>query len=185
MVCAEQVHGTRVARVGMQERGMGAIRRNTALPGADALVTNVPGLPLAVFAADCVPLFLFDPARRAAALVHAGREGTRQAIASRTLEMLEEEFQSRPEDIYVVIGPGAGPDRYEVSVTLAEAWTRAGLPGKGRFLDLWQANADQLASAGVPRDQIQVSRICTIEDRRFFSHRRDKDGRRNMALMML
>lgn len=185
LVCVPQVHGTRVARVREVHRGCGARAERTPFPGADGMVTDVPGLPLAVFVADCVPIFLVDVRRRAAALIHAGREGTFRNISAAAAALLERELAGHVSDMHAVLGPSAGPCCYEVSAEIAGAFATAGLPSRGRNLDLWEANAGQLHAAGIPRSQIAIAGICTICDGRFHSHRRDADGARNMALLML
>jgi hypothetical protein len=185
VVCARQVHGVRVARAGASDGGRGAHERATAIPDTDGLITDEPGLALGISVADCVPVYLVDPVRPAAGLLHAGRQGTFANIAGAGVRAMRDAFDSAPGNLHAVIGPSAGPARYEVSREIAEAWRAAGLPSEGRLLDLWEANAMQLARAGVPRCQVHVAGICTINDTRFHSHRRDADGRRNLALLAL
>jgi YfiH family protein len=180
VVCARQVHGTAVGRAEEQHRGHGVGFGKT-----DALITGVPGLPLAIFVADCVPVYLFDPRRRAGALIHAGREGTLQNIAGITIAALEREFGCRPADLHAVIGPSAGPCCYEVSGEIAATFRDARLPVRGRNLDLWNANALQIAATGTPDAQIHVTGICTICSGRFHSYRAGAVSKRNMALFML
>ena len=185
LVCARQVHGATVVRSRQDDRGRGVRPGKPRFDAVDAMVTDVAGLPLAVFVADCVPVYLFDPQRRAAALVHAGREGTRQQIGPKALHVLNREFGSRPCDLHALIGPSAGPCCYEVSPEIAENFAQAGLPARGRHLDLWEANARQLVAAGVPEDQVAVAGVCTICDGRFHSYRRDGGSARNMVLLAL
>jgi len=185
LVCANQVHGAGIARVDERDRGQGALDAGTAIPETDGLVTDVPGLPLTLLVADCVPVYLFDEARRAVGLVHAGRRGTAAGIASEAVDALRREFGTDPSDVHALIGPSAGPSAYEVSHEMAEEWRALGLPASGRRLDLWSANVQQLVEAGIPRERVVVTGCCTIEDGRFYSHRREPDGRRNMALMMI
>ena len=179
LVCAHQVHGTRVERVFASDGG------REPFTATDALVTKVGGLPLAIFVADCVPVYLFDAQRGAGGLVHAGREGTLHDIAGATVAALGERFGTVPGNVHALIGPSAGPCCYEVSSELADVWQGAGLPSQGRRLDLWEANVGRLVAAGVPRGQIAVAGACTICNTRYHSHRRDGDGRRNMALLVL
>ena len=183
LVYARQVHGATVIQVGESDRRGG--EGGGPLPAADAMATNVPGLPLAVFVADCVPVYLFDPRSQALALVHAGRAGTLRNIAGAALARLTEAFGTRPGDLHALVGPSAGPCCYEVSEDIAKAFRDAGLPTRGRHLDLWEANAIQLAAAGVPREQIEMTGICTICDTRFFSYRRGAQTCRNMAFLAL
>ena len=185
LVVGQQVHGVRVAVVGAAERGSGARNPGTALPETDGLVTQEGGVVLAVLAADCVPVYLLDPVRRAVGLVHAGRRGTRRNIAGRAVEVMASRLGCCPEDMRALIGPSACPACYEVSPEIADDWREAGLPVDGRRLDLWQANTLQMVDAGVPHDHIGVARVCTIEDGRFFSYRARGDAGRNMAICAL
>jgi hypothetical protein len=185
LVLGRQVHGSRIAVVAEADRGRGGLSWDDAFPETDALITTIQGLPLAVLVADCVPVYLLDAERPAICLAHAGRVGTFQGIAARAVEAMIEHFGCQASSMHAIIGPSAGPDRYEVSEEIAREWQQEGLPAKGRLLYLWEANARQLAAAGLPRENIHVSGICTISDERFHSHRRDADGRRNMAILML
>ncbi|MBN2309853.1 MAG: peptidoglycan editing factor PgeF [Candidatus Hydrogenedentes bacterium] len=185
LVCAQQVHGTAIAPVCDADRGRGARAWDLGVPDTDGLVTDTPGLALAVFVADCVPVFLYDPIRKAAALVHAGRRGTLANIAGHAVDVLRTRFGVRPADLHALIGPSAGPDAYEVSPEMARQWREARLPARGRLLDLWEANALQLSRAGVHRRHIALAGVCTIADRRFFSYRAGDGSGRNMALIKL
>lgn len=178
LVTGRQVHGVAVAVAGDGDRG----RRFDA---TDGVVTAVGGLPLAIFVADCVPVFLVDPVRRAVGLVHAGREGVRQGIVDAAVRAMVDHLGCDSENIHAVIGPSAGPCCYEVSAEMADQFRALCLPVEGRRLDLWESTALQLARAGVPRRQIEVSGFCTVCGSRFFSYRRDGGGRRNMAVMCL
>lgn len=179
LVTAHQVHGNRVLCVG--EGGRAAV----GVEEADALVTGVPGLPLGIFVADCVPVYLAACGKRAAGLVHAGRRGILSHIIERTLETFERELGVCPSDVHALIGPSAGPCCYEVSPEIAGDFARAGLAFRGRYVDLWGSCRAQLSAAGVPSGQIAVAGWCTICDPRFFSYRREAAAERNMALLML
>ncbi len=185
LVCGKQVHGRDIAIVDERERGRGALSWDSALPATDGLITATPGIPLAVFVADCVPVFLFAPAARVAGLVHAGRQGTREDIVGRAVHLMQQRLGVCPQEIRALLGPSAGPGRYEVSEPMAAEWHQAGFPVQGRRLDLWEANRRHLVAAGVPEVHILVSGICTIEDGRFFSYRRGDSAARNMAVLMV
>ena len=152
---------------------------------ADALLTADPARPIAIRVADCVPLFLYDPVKHAGALVHAGREGTRKGIASAAVAELGRRCGCAPENIHAVIGPSAGACCYEVAPEMAAEFAVLGLPVAGRRLDLWGANALQLAAAGLTRSHIHVAGECTICTDRYHSYRRDKAGGRNAALLAI
>jgi hypothetical protein len=163
---------------------------------ADAVATATGGAALAVFTADCLPIVLVDPGRRLLALVHAGWRGTVQGIAGCVVRALVERLQARPDALHAVIGPSIGPCCYEVDEPVVgplrsafpanwERWVEAQAPGKWR-LDLWRANEDQLATAGVPRGAIRNPRLCTGCGRDlFFSYRKEGQAGRLATLAVL
>jgi YfiH family protein len=184
LVCARQVHGRDVLQVDAGDAGKGGLNLSLAVGDADGLLTNAPGLPVGVTIADCVPIFLYSPTAKAGGIVHAGREGTRQNIAGHAIAGMHTHFEVDAEDVRAVIGPSAGPCCYEVSAEMADDWEATGLPRSGRHLDLWGANQDQLCKAGVARENIEISGLCTICSERFFSHRRAPGMGHNLAVFM-
>lgn len=170
-----QVHGARVVEAG-------EVSTNEQ---ADGVVTNAPGTPLIIRVADCVPIYLVDASRKCGALLHAGWRGTLAGIAREGVRVLGEKYASRPEDLQAVIGPSAGPKRYEVSEELAARFSDAGLAVRGRLADLWESNAIHLREAEVPDGNIHISGVCTLADARFYSHRRNPAGGRNLAILVL
>jgi YfiH family protein len=174
-----QVHGDTVVEV----NGPGGV--DGARRSGDALFTRTPGVPLGISVADCVPVFLFGAKPATIALVHAGREGTRRAIVSAAVRRMTAGNGTTPEGIRALIGPSAGPCCYEVSAELAADWTAAGLPARGRHLDLWEANRRHLAACGVPPEQTVVLGHCTICAGRFHSYRAGSATARNLAVLML
>ncbi len=196
LVAGAQVLGNAVAWVTEAHRGRGARDVATALPDADALITDTPGVTLIVFSADCPLIALVDPVRRAVGVVHASRRGTLGLIAARTVRAMERFLSCRPSDLVAAIAPSIGPCCYEVGdEVLAEA--RAALPGAERFfaqrngrwhMDLWAANAAQLAEAGLAPERIELPSACTrCRPDEFFSHRASggKTGRFALLLGLL
>ncbi len=179
LVRVKQVHGVRIvdAQAAMNTPADAPIE-------ADGLVTQQPGIALCVSVADCAPVLLFDPCGGAVAVLHAGREGTRQNIAGAGVQALADRFAARPTSLLALIGPCAGPCCYEVSPSLAAAWREAGLPARGRRLDLPGANRLQLENAGVIRHNIRVVSHCTVCGGEFFSYRAEKTSNRNLVLVM-
>jgi len=185
LVCPRQVHGNVIVAAHWEDRGRGAAGPGDAIAEADGVVTNVPGLPLAVTVADCVPLYLYAPEWGAGGIIHAGREGTRQNIGGRAVMFLRECYGVAPEALFALIGPSAGPCCYEVSPESADAFRQAKLPANGRYLDLWASNRRQLEAAGVPSGNIVVSGRCSVCDGAFHSYRANGAAQRNLALIML
>ncbi len=168
-----QIHSADVV-VADQPRG----ERDPASRG-DALITDRPEVTLFLRFADCVPILLFDPRRRAIGVVHAGWRGTLQKVAGQAARALVERYGSRPADILAGIGPSIGVERYPVGPEVVEATRRAFADraeallrpvNGGHHLDLWRANAAALREAGVV--QIEIGGVCTASNPRdFFSHR--------------
>ncbi len=185
LVCPRQVHGCAVACVSASDRTEGVFGLDKALAEADAVITNVPGLPLGITVADCVPVFVVAEGGRAAGLVHGGREGTKTGVTQNAVRALCSRYALPPADLYAVIGPSAGPCCYEVSAEMAADFHAAGYPVRGRNLDLWEANRIQLLRAGIPEQHILVSAICTICGPHFFSYRTNKSRERNLAVLAI
>jgi YfiH family protein len=168
-----QVHGAEVT--------IAAAPRPPQMPHAraDVILTNRPEVTLLMRFADCVPILLHDPVRRAAGLVHAGWMGTVRGTAAAAVRAMQAEFGSDPDDIRAGIGPSIGPDHYEVGPDVAAqirqafgAESRRLLRSRrgGLYLDLWAANALHLERAGIRR--VEVAGLCTachLED--WYSHR--------------
>jgi len=162
------------------------------LAPADGLVTAQPGIMLSMRFADCVPILLHDPRRKAVGLVHAGWRGTLQNVVAAAVRAMSEHLGCAAQDITALIGPSIGPCCYEVGAEVAQAFSAA-LPelspallhrdGRRLYLDLWQANHRQLLAAGV--GQVYNMELCTACHRDlFFSHRGDggRTGRFGVVL---
>ena len=163
------------------------------LEGVDALVTDVPGVAISVRTADCIPVLLYDPVHEAVAAVHDGWRGTVQHLSRKVIDFMHERYGTNASDLKAVIGPGIGPDSFQVGQEVADAFADAGFPMElilqdcgpkaptadnpmngGLHIDLWKANRWLLEEAGVQSANIQVAGICTYKNNdRFFSARRE------------
>ena len=182
---ARQVHGATVRHA---ERG-GLVGR------ADGLTTARAGVPLCISTADCLPVLLYDARAGRLAAVHAGWRGTVQAVTRATVSALVE-AGSAAADLVVAIGPSIGPCCYEVDAPVIERlekafpgrwepWATPKGPGKW-MLDLWGANLDQLAMAGVRAERIDVLGLCTgCRPDLLFSYRRERGTGRLVAVAAL
>ncbi len=119
MVFSYQTHTVNVRVVTAEDRGKGFARERD-YTDVDGLVTDVPGLVLTTFYADCVPLFFLDPVRRAVGLSHSGWRGTVNDIAGATVRTMQEQYGTKPEDVLAAIGPSICQDCYEVSEDVVE-----------------------------------------------------------------
>jgi YfiH family protein len=181
LVMARQRHGTDVH----------AVEDSAAVPeGVDGLATALSDVALVTFHADCVPVLFLDPAKRVVANSHAGWRGAVRGMAGRTVARMVERFGCSPGDILVGVGPCISCDRFEVDADVAdrfrEEFPDCVFPSKDRPGKFHVALADSCVSSlirsGVPRENIEVSGLCTHGDERmFFSHRRDGESRGCMA----
>jgi YfiH family protein len=154
---------------------------------ADGLVSDDPSVVVTVRVADCVPLLIADTHRGVVAVVHAGWRGTAAGITAAAVSRLTEAYGSSPANLIAALGPSIGPCCYIVGAELLGTFREGGhgdsnpdrwfLPGERRRLDLWAANRDQLAAAGVPSGAIFVSGLCTAcHPAWFYSYRREGAG---------
>ena len=135
---------------------------------ADAVITQKKGLLIGVQVADCVPLLLFDGRRSVVGAVHAGWRGTAAQITRKAVERMIAWFDCRPEDVRVALGPSIKRECYEVGPEVKEAICDVMgegdycVPVNGKFhIDLPAVNVLQAMSAGVRRENIWVSEVCT------------------------
>ena len=196
LVTSDQTHTNHVRRVTGEDCGSG-VTRPRAYTEVDGLLCNEPGVTLATFYADCVPLFFVDPVHRAIALSHSGWRGTVRRIGRVTVEEMGREFGTRPENLVTAIGPSICRDCYEVGEEVAEQFIRefgreaekSMLAKKkdGKYqLDLWEANRRVLMDAGVTPHKIQMPCICTCCNPEFlFSHRATQGKRGNLGAFLM
>jgi polyphenol oxidase len=195
LVTVRQVHGNTVHRVRAEDALAGRLEtpEGHAVLEGDGLVTDHPGVLLAAGTADCVPVLIIDPERRAVGAFHAGWRGTAARIVEHGVRAMAREFGSRPEDLLAAVGPSIGTCCYTVGEEVWQRFTTEFLYGEELFhrvedelrVDLWEANRRQLLEAGLPEENIAVVGECTgcaRDDqgrRRYFSHRMEagKAGR--------
>jgi len=193
-VLTQQTHSVNVRHVGREDRGKGIFRERN-YTDVDALITNEEGVILTAFSADCVPILFYDKGHRAIASCHSGWRGTHGRILARVIEAMQREFSSKPEEIYIAIGPSICKNCYEVSEDVGEAFleafpalreeTKNASPiervSEEKFhIDLWELNRIIALEAFIPPENISISGYCTMErPDLFFSHRYSQ-GRRGV-----
>lgn len=185
-VLTQQTHSVNVRHVGREDRGKGIFRERN-YTDVDALMTDEEGVILSAFSADCVPILFYDKGHRAIASCHSGWRGTHGRILARVIEAMQREFSSKPEEIYIAIGPSICKNCYEVSEDVGEAFldafpalremTKNASPiervSEEKFhIDLWELNRWIALENSIPAENISVSGYCTMErPDLFFSHR--------------
>jgi len=181
LACPQQVHGVKVARVAVDVSGTVCHDRKSALAGCDGVMTDVPGVPLIAFSADCCLLLVVDPEAHAVGLTHAGWRGVAGGAGKVLVERMKDAYGASPARMLAAIGPAAQPCCYEVSADLAREL--AGLQHCGPaalsnragkwYLGMQEALVGQLTRCGLSADRIECRKECTICDKRFFSYRRE------------
>ncbi len=197
IVCSDQTHTTNVKKVTADDKGKGIVKPRD-YKDIDGLITNEPGIALATFYADCVPLYIVDPVHHAIGLSHSGWRGTVKRMGAVTLKKMEEEYGTKPQDVYVAIGPSICQDCYEVSKDVADEFREAFLAQRDEdkllyqkseekfLLNLWYANYCVFREAGVPEKNIEVTDVCTCcNPDILFSHRASKGMRGNLGAFLM
>lgn len=196
LVISDQVHNTEIRLVTAEDKGKGIVR-DRDYQGIDGLITNTVGVPLVTFYADCVPLYFVDVKNHAIGLSHSGWRGTVKRMGKVTLQAMNQNFGTRPEDVLAVVGPSICQDCYEVSEDVAEAFseefTETQLQdilqdkGNGKFqLNLWEANRNILLDNGMKRENIHLSQVCTCcNSDILFSHRASQGKRGTLAAFLM
>lgn len=195
IIVSHQTHTTNVKRVTKLDGGKGVIF-DRDYEDVDGLITNESNLVLCTMYADCVPLYFVDTKNKAIGLSHSGWKGTAGQMGKVTLQRMAEEFGTNPSDVYAVIGPSICVDCYEVSEDVITVFSKVFSTEEmadicyrkenGKYqLDLWKANEIILLNAGVLKEHIEVTRLCThCNSDRMFSHRKTGDKRGNLGAFL-
>lgn len=177
-IVANQTHSANI-KIIEESKMAGWENLESAVEDCDALITNQQGVILTILTADCVPILIYDPRHKVVAAIHAGWRGTEQKIASKTISVMQERFDSHPSDLLVGIAPAIGRCCYEVGddvVKYFKSDSRAiDSNGDKYMLDLPYINREQMITLGVISENIQMSGICTAcKVESFFSYRQER-----------
>ena len=179
-VLSHQVHETTVRAVTAADAGKGLFRERDYT--ADALITNVPGMTLTVFSADCTNLLPWDSITGAVGAIHAGWRGCAAGIVEKTVCEMNRLYSTCPADLFAVIGPCIGQCCFETGDDVPAAMLDAlggdaalymSRSGEKWHVDLVGLNELWLLRAGLDPDRIEVSGLCTAcHGELFWSHRK-------------
>lgn len=196
LVFSDQVHKTHIHKVTKADAGKGILRESD-IKETDGLVTNVPGIPMITFYADCVPLLFYDPEKNVIAMAHSGWKGTVLKIGAKMVAYMQSEYGSRPENIVCAIAPSICQGCYEVSEDVAEQFYSAFSAScwdsllyakdNGKYqLNLHKACESTLLEAGIQKEHLDITDLCTCcNPEIFFSHRASQGRRGNLAAVMM
>ena len=187
MVMDAYEHGTTVLCVDRNDVRRGYDR--PALPPCDGLVTDDPEVTLITGHADCMAFYFYDPVKNCIGLCHAGWRGALNRIGVEVIKTMRTACGCDPKDVVCGVGPAICPKCFEVGDDVAELFETAfpvctllGVNDRGRAtVDLWQVATAQFLECGVRPENIHLSGVCTFEDTRLYSHRRDKGKTGGMA----
>lgn len=190
-----QTHTNHVERVDETNKGQGLFRKR--MKDVDGLVTNVPGVALITYHADCTPVYLYDPVKKAIGMVHAGWRGTVQEIAGVAVRKMQAEFGSNPSDMVAMIGPCISKEHFECDRDVVDAVQSMSVNAEEMIsydevkqkyhVSIAGVNRLVLQAAGIPKENIDMQDICTYGNPElYYSHRRDgKQRGGHCALLML
>lgn len=193
LVLSNQIHDNKIKIVGFEDAGKGLVRESDII-GFDGLSTNVPGLPIVTFYADCVPVLLLDPVKKAITAVHSGWKSTVRNITYEALMLMQNTYGSNMEDIQVAIGPSLCNNCFEVDADVynmfIEKYSWCGkythYENSKYHIDLQQIIKQVLRDTGVPDENITVSGVCTkCNNDIFFSYRGDNRKTGSLAAIMM
>ena len=195
IVTSDQTHTANVRIITEEDRGNG-IMKPRPYTDVDGMITNVRGLVLATFYADCVPLYFVDPVHHAIGLSHSGWRGTVAKIGAVTIRKMQETYGTDPADVYAAIGPSICQECYEVSEDVILEFQKSFAPEhweklfykkeNGKYqLNLWEANKIIFTEAGITEKHISMPGICTCCNPDFlFSHRASHGKRGNLGAFL-
>ncbi len=182
IVFASQVHGSEVIALKQAEGDVTPLELT-----ADALITDIAGMPIGIQLADCQAILLYDPVRSVAANIHAGWRGSIQNIAGKTLARMQSEFSCEPADICAAVSPSLGPCCSEFKNYQTEIpetfWPYR---DHRNHFNFWAITRDQLTGAGVLPENIEFPNICTrCNDHLFYSYRKNPETGRFAAVIAI
>ena len=188
VVGACQTHETRIERVDLSSKGLGGLLESDAFRGTDGFTTGDPGVILSIKTADCLPLFLADPATGACSVIHAGWKGLKAGIVENGIAILKGCCGSNAVNLEAVIGPVIRREDYEVGEEFSRYFPEDVYPKSesSKFcFDLPNACRRRLLQAGLREENILDPGLSTVgnpED--FFSYRREGETSGRMLSLM-
>lgn len=185
-----QVHGNQVRVIDAKDEKTGFY----AELEYDAAITDREDVILTAVHADCIPVFFYDPIKRAVGAAHSGWKGTVLEVAAQTVEKMTETYGTKPADVLVWIGPGICKNCFLVRNDVYQQFLTQ-LPWSADYMeqvaedqytvDMKGIIAKSLQQCGVASDNIHDMQLCTsCQEGLFFSHRRDKGNTGAMVGMI-
>jgi len=188
IVSGHQVHGTNIELI--QDS------HNLYFEKTDGFITNLENIALFTKYADCLPIFFFDKKNRVIGAVHSGWMGTFENIGMKAIDLLIKDYNSKKEDIIIAFGIGISWKNYQVRNEFYENFKSKFFhdiiensfffENNKIYFDNQKFNYFNFIKNGIPQENIITNNLCTFDDKRFYSHRRENTNSfRNGALIYL
>jgi len=187
LVCAKQAHGKNIEYITEEKKGSGALDYESSISDTDGFITDKKNIPIAILTADCLSVFVYDPAEPAIAILHAGWRGTEKNIAAEGVRSMRERFGSSPEELLVGFGPSIGSCCFEVERDFKSNFPFGLVNRDGRiFMDIALINREQLKAGGVKEENIFDPELCTLsQNKDFFSFRKETESAGRMISVIM
>ncbi len=193
MVLSNQVHDNKIRYISEEDAGKG-LTKDSDILGYDGLTTDVPGIPIVTFYADCVPVLILDPVKKAITAVHSGWKSTVKNIAFEALKLMENKYKSNMRDLQIAIGPSICKNCFEVGEEVYNQFknvypwcdTYTTKENGKYYIELQRIIKKVIVEAGVPEENILISGICTKCNKDiFYSYRGDQTKTGSLAAIMV
>ena len=187
LIFAKQVHGNNVAYVTENNKGSGALDFNSSVSDRDGFLTDKKNVPIAILTADCLSVFIYDPAIPAVGILHAGWRSTEKNICGQGVRQMQGRFGSRPEELLIGFGPSIRSCCCKMENGFKSNFP-FGLINRGAdiYMDIALINSKQLEDCGVKKDNIFDPKRCTFsKNQDFFSFRKEADASGRMISVIM
>ncbi len=179
LISARQIHGTQVAVITEPQD-------SCEIDGFDSLICSVPGIGLMIQQADCQAILLYDPQKKIVAGIHSGWQGSVENIIQETISTMTLTFDTDPAHLLAGISPSLGPccaEFINFTTELPKAFQKFQV--KLQHFDFWAISREQLETAGVHPDNIEIHGTCSKCADHLFSYRRNKKTGRFCSIIGL
>ncbi len=184
LLLCEQVHQDGIIITDQIISNCADLAQPIHIPNTDSLITSKKNWFLCILTADCITVLIYDKIKKIVAAVHSGRKGTQLNIVGKTLDLLFTHFNSRPQDISLILGPGISALHYKVSAEIFEKFVQnTAIEQKYPYLDLRKVIQIQIEQKGIT--DVIDNDICTYEHPYFYSYRKNKTSQRQLSLIGL
>jgi YfiH family protein len=178
LVC-EQNHTNHIRQITTENMGHWLFDQTSQLPNTDGMVTDIPGINLVIYTADCMPVSFYDPVKKVIAVAHSGWRGTVAWISKNILDCMVNTYGSDIWDIHVSIWPSIGPCCYEVTnpeqiAIFDKKYNNIHIHWDTKSVDIWDSIEQDMMNSGIQKNHFENQKVCTAcQNSIYASHRKD------------